>query len=467
MNFKSQFLSLNFCLSNLKSQISNLKLAFALCLLVPGLVLAQTAAPAPSLTPQSAADTTSDFTTANGLKVIVRRVSANEVVAARVYFKGGSRNINEKNAGIENLMWETAQLGTKNYTKSQINREKDRIGTVISTGGGYDFSTVATLCVRQQFERTWNLLADIVLNPTFDEKEITLERDKMLNGLKQEGDDPENYVTSLSDQMLYASHPYRNRPFGTIATISKLTAAELKAYHATQLMTSRMLVVVVGNVTVEEVKRKVEASFGKLPKGDYKPEPPPVFKDVDKPNLKIVERSVPTNYIRATFASPAIGDPDYAAMMVAQSILNQQFYYEVRVRRNLSYAPNIDLLTQGTNTGFISVSTPKPNEAIKVMFDQIEMVQRNILRSEALPEFITGFLTTYYRNLETNDSQAARLGEYELLAGDWRKALKWLDAVAKVTPEDINRVANKYLRNFQFAVAGEAKNFDRELFLSK
>ena len=101
------------------------------------------------------------------------------------------------------------------------------------------------------------------------------------------------------------------------------------------------------------------------------------------------------------------------------------------------------------------------------MFDQIEIVQRNILRSEALPEFITGFLTTYYRNLETNDSQAARLGEYELLAGDWRKALKWLDAVAKVTPEDINRVANKYLRNFQFAVAGEAKNFDRELFLSK
>ena len=425
---------------------------------------AQTAAPAPIVTP---VDKTYDFTTANGLKVIHRRVTANDVVSARVYFRGGSRNITEKNAGVETLMWEVAQLGTKNYTKSQINREKDRLGTVLSTGASYDFSVIASLCVRQHFDRTWKLLTDIALNPIFNESEVTLEKEKILNGLKQEGDDPENYVSSVSDQMLYASHPYKNRPFGTLATIGKLASADLKAYHATQLMTSRMLVIIVGNIPEEEVKRRIEESFGKLPKGDYKPEPAPTFTGTDQPKFQLIDRGVPTNYIRATFAAPSIGSPDYAAMMVAQSILNQQFYYEVRVKRNLSYAPNIDLLTQATNTGFISVSTPKPNEAIKVMFDQIDVVQKNLLRAEVLPEFISGFLTTYYRNLETNDSQAARLGEYELIAGNWRKSLTWLEEVAKVNPEDLNRVANKYLRNFHFAVAGRAKDFDQNLFLSK
>ncbi len=119
------------------------------------------------------------------------------------------------------------------------------------------------------------------------------------------------------------------------------------------------------------------------------------------------------------------------------------------------------------NTGFISVSTPKPNEAIRIMFDQIELLQRNILPPAMLSEIVTGFLTTYYRNLETNDSQAARLAEYELLASDWRRALTWLDDVAKVKPEDLNRVSNKYLKNYHFAVAGPAKEFDQALFLSR
>lgn len=450
-----------------KAQRFKLYAFIVLCWLPLTPAFAQTPVPASKPATVSSTDSTTDFTTVNGLKVIHRRVTGNEVVATRVYFRGGSRNISEKNAGIETLMWEVAQLGTRNFTKSQINREKDRVGTVITSGGSYDFSVVASLCVRQHFDRTWNLLSDVILNPTFDEKEVALEKDKLINALRQENDDPENQVTSLSDKLLYATHPYSNRPFGTIETISKLTNADLKAYHRTQLAASRMLVVVVGNISLDEIKRKIEATFGKLPRGDYKPSPPPEFKNNAQAELEIIDKTVPTNYIRGTFPAPSIGDPDYPALMVAQTILAQLFKIEVRDKRNLSYAPNIDLSTQATNVGYISVSTPKPNEAIKIMFDQIELLQRNILPPAMLNEIVTGFLTTYYRNLETNDSQAARLAEYELLAGDWRKALTWLDAVAKVKPEDLNRVANKYLRNYHFAVAGPAKEFDRELFLSR
>lgn len=444
-------------------------LLVALCFLSSVTVFAQTPAPAPKpVTPPvvNGADTT-DFTTANGIKVIHRRVTSNEVVATRVYFRGGSRNITEKNAGIETLMWEVAQLGTKSFSKSQINREKDRVGTVISAGGGYDYSVVASLSVRQHFDRSWLLFTDVLLNPVFDEKEVTLEKDKLINSLRQENDSPENQVESLSDKMLYASHPYSNRPFGTIETIGKLTAADLKAYHPSQLQGTRMMIVIVGNVTLEEVKRKIETSFGKLPRGEYKPGPPPEFKNATKAELEIIDKPVPTNYIRGTFPAPSIGDPDYPALMVAQTILAYLFRVEVREKRNLSYAPSIDLSAQAANIGYLSVSTPKPNEAIRIMFEQIELLQRNVLRPEGLTEFATSFLTSYYRNLETNNAQAARLAEYELLAGDWRKSLTWIDDVAKVKPEDLNRVANKYLRNYRFAVAGPAKEFDRELFLSR
>jgi len=452
---------------NLKLHFLNLKFLLATCLLFSVVPVGQTPVPAPVNRPTGATDATTEFTTANGLKVIHRYVAGNEVVATRVYFRGGSRNISEKNAGIETLLWEVAQLGTKNFTKSQINREKDRVGTVISAGGAYDFSVIASICIRKHFDRTWNLLTDIALNPTFDEREVALEKAKLVNALRQEYDNPENQVESLSDKLLYTAHPYSNRPFGSVETINKLTSADLKAYHPSQLMASRMLVVIVGNVTLEEAKRKVEMSFGKLSRGDYKPGPPPGFKSNETAELQVIDKVVPTNYIRGTFPAPSIGDPDYPALMVIKEILMGLFKLEVRDKRNLSYAPGIELSTQAANSGSISVSTPKPNEAVRVMFDQIEILQRNFIRAEYLSGMVTGFLTTYYRNLETNDSQAARLGEYELLAGNWRKSLTWLDDVAKVTPEDLNRVANKYLRNFRFAVVGQAKDFDRELFLSR
>jgi predicted Zn-dependent peptidase len=425
--------------------------------------LAQAAQPARAVDPTS----TTDFTTTNGLKTIYRPVTGNDVIAARVYFRGGTRNISEKNAGIESLLFEAAQQGTKNFSKGEINRELARMGTVIESASGYDFSVVAMRCVRQNFDRSWQLLADMILNPTLDEREVALVKDQIINGLRQQNDSPESSVALLSNKLLYASHPYFNSPDGTVESVSSLTVADLKAHHAKLLQTSRMLVVVVGNVALDIVKTRVEASFGKLPRGDYKPDAPPIFAKATTSEFQVIERPVATNYIRGTFAAPPLDNPDYPAFAIAVNILQQLFFQEVRVKRNLTYGADATLLSNGANSAYISVTTPKPNEAIRVMFDQMDFMQRQIIREEGLRAIISGFLTNYYTKLETNDAQAAKLAEYELLGGGWRRMLTWIDEVNKVTAEDVNRVSKKYLKNFHFAAIGDARNFDRDLFMSR
>src|SRR5262245_49401885 len=410
---------------------------------------------------------TTDFLTANGLKTIHRRVTGNDVVAVQVYFRGGARNISEKDAGVESLLFEVASEGTKNFSKSEINRELARMGTFINGESGYDFSVMEMHCVRQNFDRSWQLLADMILNPTCDEKEVALVKDQTISALRQQDDSPETSVAMISNKLLYASHPYVNPPDGTVESVSSLATADLKAHHAKLLQTSRMLVVVAGNVPLDDVKRKVEASFGKLPQGDYKPDAPPSFAKASTSEFQVVERPVATNYVRGTFAAPPLDSSDYAPFSIAVNILQQLFFQEVRVKRNLTYGADATLLSNGANSAFISVTTQKPNEALRVMFDQVDFMQRQVIREEGLKAIISGFLTNYYNKLETNDAQAAKLAEYELLGGGWRRDQTWIDEVDKVTPEDVNRVSKKYLKNFHFAVMGDKTQFDRELFISR
>ncbi len=429
----------------------------------PAMALAQAAAPAQV----ASADSTSEFVTTNGLKTIHREVKANEVVAVQIYFRGGARNFTEKNAGIENLMFEVAQQGTKNFSKSVINRELARTGTIIDSAGGYDFSVIAMRCVRKNFDRSLELLTDMILNPLFDEKELALAKDQTINGLRQQNDSPESSVAILSNKLLDSAHPYFNSPDGTVESVSSLTVADLKTHHAKILGTGRMLVVVVGSITLPEIKQKVEASFGKIPKGDFKNEMVPDFAKASAPEFELVNRPVATNYVRGTFAAPPLDSPDYPAFSVAVDILGQLFFQEVRVRRNLSYGADATLLSNRANSAYLSVTTQKPNETIQVMFDQIEFLKRQTIRGEGLKAIVSGFLTKYYTKLETNDAQAARLAEYELLGGGWRRLITWIDEVNKVKPEDINRVSKAYLKNFHFAVAGNPKEFDKDLFLSR
>ena len=413
------------------------------------------------------AEATSEFVTPNGLKVIHQRVTGNEVIAIRIYLQGGARNITAQNAGIETVMLEVAQNGTKNISRSQINRELAAMGTVIESVGGYDHSIIAMRCVRQHFDRSWQILTEIVLNPLFENRELELVREQLLNALRQENDDPESVVLTASNKLLFANHPYYNRPSGSIESVSKITSADLKAYHAAHVFASRMLVVVVGNVALEDLKKISLGSFANLPRGEYKSVPPPAFEEAATQTFNLSERRLLTAYIRGTFAAPPLDSPDYPAMAIAINILQQLFFQEVRVKRNLSYGADATLLAHGANSGFISVTTAKPNETIQVMFDQIEFLQRQTIPQEGLRTIVSGYLTNYYLKLETNDAQAARLAEYELLGGGWERSLTWIDQVRRVTGDDIRRVSSKYLRNFHFAVAGDASQFNRALFTSR
>ena len=415
---------------------------------------------------QSAPATASQVTEldVNGLKVLVKRRQGSPTVAAGLFFRGGVRNVDPQNAGIENFALSAAVEGSKAYPTQKLRKETSRVGTVISAGSNYDFSVVALASTKEHFDSSWQMFTDVALNPSFDAENVERIRSNILTVLRSANDSPEGTLETEQRKIVFSGHPYSNEPMGTVESVTRIKAADLAAYHRRMMQTSRLLLVVVGDVDPAELQKRIAASFGSLPRGDYKPGPVAqlVFA---KPSVDVTSRSVQTNYVKGIFAAPSIADPDYYAMRVAISILQQAVFQEVRVKRNLSYAPDAELDDHAANTASISVSSVNPNEAIKVMLAEIQALRERGVQEDALGQMSGYFLTTYFLKQETNAAQVSELAQYELMGGGWRNSIGFIDRMRKVKPSDVQAVANKYMKNIRFVVVGNPSNIDRSIFL--
>ncbi|HKP83275.1 MAG TPA: pitrilysin family protein [Pyrinomonadaceae bacterium] len=399
----------------------------------------------------------------NGLKVLLKRREGSLTVAAGLFIRGGASNINAQNAGIETLMLSVATEATTNFPRARMRSELSRMGTVIGSSSNNDYSVLSLATTRMHFDRSWQIFTDVVLRPAFTKEDVTLVQQRQVVSLSDDTDNPDVYLQKLQERVAYAGHPYLNNTSGTPETVARLTPEDLSKYHAKLMETSRLLLVIVGDLNPAEVKTLVMESFGKLPRGNYKPESIPqlVF---DKSSVEVTPRELPTNYIQGFFTAPPLTSPDIYPMRIASSMLRDRVFEEVRAKRNLSYAPDAFLRTQAANVGGLYVTAVDANQSIRLMLSEINRLQTEPVSSEDIHAVVAQYLTTYYLGQETNAAQAGELAQYELIGGGWRNSVDFLERLSAVTPADIQRVSQKYMKNIRFVVLGNPRSIDTGVF---
>jgi zinc protease len=399
----------------------------------------------------------------NGLKVLVKRREGSQTVATGLFIRGGVENISSSNAGVEAFMLNVASEASANFPRDRMRKETARMGTVIGESVNYDYSVLSMAATRSNFDRSWEIFTDVALRPSFTKEDVALVQARILAGLRGEADEPDGYLQRLQERVAYVGHPYLNRPEGTAENVSRMTAEDLRAYHQKIMQTSRLLLVIVGDLDAAQLKPRITAAFGKLPRGDYKPQTPPALSFAAS-SVDVTSRDLPTNYIQGMFTAPSITSPDIYPMRVASSLLRDRVFEEVRVKRNLSYAPDAFLRSQSANIGGLYVTAVDANQAVRVMLNEVARLQRDPISRDDINSVIAQFLTSYYIGQETNAAQAAELAQYELIGGGWRNSLAFLEKLRAVTPPDVQRVAQKYMRNIRFVVLGNPQQIDKNVF---
>ncbi len=442
-------------------------LAAALCAASVSTV-AQTTTAQPTQRAQPATTTTDTLTSSfnvDGIPVILRRNTSNNVVAANVYLLGGVRQVTSANAGIEPFLLSVSERGTLNYPKAILRRKVSLLGSDYVVAPSVDWTLFGTRTITSVLDSTWAIFADRLMRPALQPAEVELVRAQALSAVRQERDDPDQLVSDLADSVAFAGHPYAIAVTGTEASLRAITAADLRAYEQSQIVKSRMLLVVVGNVTRSHLESLIHQTLGKLPQGTYKwtlPAPMPVTPT----SSVLVQRSLPTNYILGYFAGPPASSPEYTALRVASTVLTGQMFAEIRGRQNLTYDVHSPFLERAASASGLYVTTVAPDTTLKLMRSFTNQLKVEIVTDEGLDRLELQFITQYFLDNETNGSQADFLARSQLYQGDYQHAARFVSELKSVTPQAVRDAARRYAKNFHWAYVGDTSKVNRHLLES-
>ena len=390
----------------------------------------------------------------SGVHVILRQNSANNVVAANLYLLGGARQVTEANAGIEPILLDVSERGTRQYPKNALRRAMAKLGSEIVIAPSADWTMFGIRSSTEVFDSTWSIFADRVMHPTLVKSEIGVVKAQYLSGIRQRRDDPDALADLLADSITFVGHPYAVSVGGNEQSIQAIDSAALRDYQRTQFVTSRMLLVVVGNIDRAHIERLVNKSIGQLPRGSYGWTAPPRVPE-SQTAVVIARRQLPTNYILGYYSGPLAKGEDYQALRVATSVLTGRMFAEIRTRQNLTYDVHAPFVDRAATVGGLYVSTVSPDTTLKLMRAAVVDLQQGMLDPAGLKQLEEQFITEYFLDNETNAAQADFLARSQLYGGDYREADRFVDELKSVTPEAVQRVARKYMKGFRFAYVGD------------
>lgn len=407
-------------------------------------------------------DTATTAFEVNGVKVILRRNAANDVIAANVYLLGGTQQLTPATQGIESLLLRASERGTKRYPGDKVRQALAKSGCSVNVAPADDWTVFGFTCIRASFDSTWNVLADRLMEPTLDSAEVELVRARLLSGVRGEATSPDPLLNRLADSLAYVGQPYGFSPDGTESSLQSITLGQLRHYQETQIVASRMLVVVVGNIERSRLEAAIKETLGRLPRGGYVWSPPGVSRSTGR-ELVTREMALPTNYLLGYYAGPPARSPDYQALRIAAAVLSGRFFTEIRSRRNLSYEVDAPFVERAVASGGVYVTTVDPKTTLLIMREEITRLQRELLDREGLQRLVQQFLTEYFLRNETNGDQATFLARAQIYQGDYRAANRFVDELRRVQPEDVRRVALAYMHDFRFVYLGKLDALPRDL----
>jgi zinc protease len=394
----------------------------------------------------------------NGLEVILEENHASPVVAFQAWVKIGSADEPPELAGIAHVFEHMLFKGTKKRGVGQIAREVESCGGEINAWTSHDETVYHLVLASQFFDTGLDILADTLMNSSFDAAELERERNVVLEEIKQGLDDPERQAGQGLFQTVFDTHPYGRPIIGAEATVRKLRRDDILSFFSKHYVGNNVTLVVVGDFDPSAAKTKIRKAFDAMQEGvAVGPRP----KQPEQTALRVAgtSRDVKEAQLLFGFRSPNINHSDIAALDLLAVMLGQgeSSRLNLEVVRNRQLATNTSAyLFSARDPGALVVNVGLPygrvEDAARAVLDEILRLAVEEVRPEELAKAKTILESDRVYDKETVQGYARKLGFFAAIAGDPDFEEGYLAALHKTTAGDLQRVAAEYLRTTNMSI---------------
>lgn len=391
---------------------------------------------------------------ANGLKVILLENHKAPVITFQVWYRVGSRNEEWGKTGLSHMLEHMMFKGTQKVSGSDFSR-------IIQVNGGNDnaftsrdFTAYFENLSADRIHVSLDLESDRMQNLVLQEEDFRTERMVVMEERRlRTEDNPKAYLLEQLDAAAFQLQPYHWPTVGWMEDIAQLKLKDLKAYYRAYYNPVNAFLVVAGDFKKEDLLPRIEKAFGSMPKGAA----PDQKKEIDPPQAgerRICgKREAQLPFIVMGYHVPNLREPDSYVLEVMAALLSggkSSRLYQSLVREKrlvLDIEADHSLLSRDPGL-FIISAEPLPDKKVaeveKALNQEVQRLQREPVAEHELQKAKNQLEASFVFGQDSLFYQAMLLAQHEI-ALSWRAIDDYIPSIRKVTPEDIQRVAKRYL----------------------
>ncbi len=401
----------------------------------------------------------------NGLQVLIRESHAAPVVSVWAWYRAGVRNERQGITGISHWVEHMLFKGSERWPEGAADEAVAREGGISNGMTWYDFTTYFETLPAHKISLALDIESDRMRNAAFDPEAVESERTVIISERQGNENSPHFLLSEEVSAAAFRVHPYGHETLGHLCDLQTMTRAMLHDYYRTHYAPNNAILAIAGDFNAGEIERITERYFGGIEAG---PEIPPVTA-VEPPQRGerrvVVEGAGQTDYLTVAYHIPPARHEDFFALTVLNAVLagasgflvggggitnHTSRLYQALVEKEFAIDVSGGLMTtvdpglyQLTATAWPGRALPDVETALRV---EIERLQESPVTQAELEKAQQQARALFAYASESTTHQAFWLGYSEIFA-DYEWFTRYLDNLAAVTTEDVQRVAQTYLRS--------------------
>jgi zinc protease len=396
---------------------------------------------------------------ANGLTVVVVEDRRLPLVSYRLAFRVGGAFDPPGLPGLTDLLAGLLPEGTESRSSREIADEVARMGASISAGANSDYTIVAASALATFNDQILEMMAEIVLHPSFPENEVELAKQNTKESLRQQRAQPSFLASEMVSRVMFGEHPY-SVVAPTPESIDRSSRDEFVRYHRAKFVPNSAVFIVVGDVQHEQIVKRIESLFSTWQRGADLVTNFPAPPVRNKRTAYLIDRrgSAQSNIVIANTGILRTS-PDYFPMLLMHTVLganaSSRLFMNLREEKGYTYGAysNLDARrTAGTFRATAEVRTPVTGDSLKEFFYELNRIRTDLVSEKEIKDAKSYLTGVFPIRLETQEGLTDQLVQIKMLNLPDNYLDQYRDRVQAVTVADIQRVATRYVKPDEAAV---------------